>query len=98
MSSANFNIVSTVGQSSPLGYSSSGNYQLDPGYWYTLLLTLAVGDVNGDGAVNLEDVIMTLQIATGQSPASIFLEADVDGDGRVGLSEAIMILRKLGGL
>jgi hypothetical protein len=98
MSSVNFNLVSTVAQSSPLGYGSSGNYQLDPGYWYTVLIGFVIGDINGNGVADLEDVIIALQIVTGQSPASIFVEADVDGDGRIGIIETIMILRKLGGL
>ena len=56
------------------------------------------GDVNGDGAVNLKDVISALQVVTGQSPDSIMEVADVDGDGRIGLGEAVIILQKLGGI
>ena len=100
MSSENFNMVSTLGQPTVLGSGLSTNYISYPGFWHTLLLTLtiAVGDVNGDGAVNLEDVVMTLQIATGQTVESIYLEADANGDSRIGVAEAIMILRKLGDL
>jgi hypothetical protein len=100
MSSENFSMVSTLGQPTVLGNGLSPNYNSYPGFWHTLLLTLtiAVGDVNGDGAVNLEDVIATLQAATGQTVESIYLEADADGDGRIGIAEAIMILRKLGKL
>jgi len=100
MSSENFNMVSTLGQPTVLGNGLSSSYRSYPGFWQTLLLTLtiAVGDVNGDGTVNLEDVIATLQTATGQTVESINLEADADGDGRIGVAEAIMILRNLGGL
>ena len=98
MSSDNFSMISTLGQPTVLGKGSSASYNSYPGFWYTFLLTIAVGDVNGDGAVNLEDVIMTLQIVTGQTVESIYLEADADGDGRIGVAEAIMILRKLGGV
>jgi len=98
MSSDNFSMISTLGQPTVLGQGSSTSYNNYPGFWYTLLLTIAVGDVNGDGAVNLEDVIKALQAVTGQTVESIYLEADADGDGRIGVAEAIMILRKLGGV
>jgi len=98
MSSDNFTMVSTLGQPSSLGSGTSNSYRIDAGYWYTILLTLAVGDVNGDGIVNLKDVIATLQVVTGQTVESIYLEADADEDGRIGVAESIMILRKLGGL
>ena len=95
MSSNNYNLVSTLGQSTSIGNSSSTNYDLDAGFWYTMLLD-TVGDVNGDGVVNLKDVIAALQVVTGQSPATIIKEADADGDGKIGLSEAVHILLKLG--
>ncbi len=98
MSSANFSMVSTLGQPTALGHGSSGNYTIESGFFYTLILTIALGDVNGDGVVNLADVIEVLQVATGQTVESIFLEADIDGDGQIGLVEAIMALRKVGGL
>ena len=98
MSSGNFSMVSTLGQPTVLGNGISTSYSSYPGFLYTLLLTIAVGDVNGDGAVNLEDIIVTLQAVTGQTVESIYLEADADGDSRIGLVEAIMVLRKLGDL
>lgn len=95
MSSTNYHLISTSGQSSPLGSTSSGGYIINSGFWYTMLLG-TIGDVNGDGDVNLEDVIAALQIVTGQFPATIIKEADANGDGKIGLSEALYILRKLG--
>ncbi len=95
MSSTNHILVSTLGQPTSIGNSSSANYGLDAGFWYTILLD-TVGDVNGDGVVNLKDVIAALQVVTGQSPVTIIEEADADGDGKLGLIEALHILRKLG--
>lgn len=95
MSSTNYSLVSTLGQSTSIGNSSSTNYGLDAGFWYTMLLD-TVGDVNGDGVVNLKDVIAALQVVTGQSPAAIIKEADADADGKIGLSEALHILRTIG--
>ena len=97
MSSTNYHLVSTSGQSGSLGSTTSEGYRIDSGFWYTMLLD-TIGDINDDGDVNLEDVIAALQVVTGQSPATIIKEADADGDGKIGLSEAIIILRKLGGL
>lgn len=94
VSSTNYHLMSTIGQSSPIGNSSSTNHRIDAGFWYTVLLD-TVGDVNGDGLVNLEDVIAALQAVTGQSSITIFKEADADGDGKIGLSEALHILRKI---
>ena len=95
MSSTNYRLVGTLGQPTPIGNSSSTNYGLDAGFWYTMLID-TVGDVNGDGTVNLEDVIAALQVVTGQSLGSVIKEADADGDGKIGLSEALHILRRLG--
>jgi hypothetical protein len=95
MSSTNFRMVSTFGQPTVLGNGSSASYSSYPGFLYTLLLS-KVGDVNGDGLINLKDVIAALQVVTGQSLDSIMKEADVNGDGKIGLSEALFILRLLG--
>ena len=98
MSSASFSLVSTVGQSTPLGNGLSDNYRLDPGYWYTVLIGFVIGDINNDGVADLKDVIVALQIVTGQSTATIRLQADVNGDGYIGTAEAIAILLQLGNL
>lgn len=97
MSSANFSMLSTLGQPSALGSGSSTGYISYSGFLYTLLLTISMGDVNGDGSVNLKDVISALRVVTGQTVTSIYLEADADGDGHIGTAEAIMALRKLSG-
>ena len=56
-----------------------------------------IGDVNGDGIIDLQDVITALQITTGQSPATIMEQADMDGDGQIGIIEALLLLKQLGG-
>jgi hypothetical protein len=94
MSATNYRLVSTLGQPTPPGNSSSTNYNLNSGFWYTVLVN-AVGDVNGDSSINLADVIAALQVVTGQSPVTIIKEADADGDGKIGLSEALMVLLKI---
>lgn len=98
MSSTNFGMVSTLGQPTVLGDGPSINYRSYPGFLQTLLLATVKGDVNGDGVVNLEDVIAALQVVTGQTPETIVPQADGDGDGRIGVAEASMVLRKLSDL
>ncbi|MGD9974450.1 MAG: right-handed parallel beta-helix repeat-containing protein, partial [Desulfatirhabdiaceae bacterium] len=52
------------------------------------------GDVNHDGFVDLTDVLLLLQILTGQTPAeAVYADADVNGDGRLGMEEIIFILQ-----
>ncbi len=97
MSSTSFTMVSTLGQSTVLGHGSSDSYNSYPGFWYTLFI-IALGDINGDGTVGLEDVIAALQVVTGQTIESVFLQADLNGDGRIGVAEAIIIMRKVGNL
>ena len=95
MTSASYSLTATLGQSSALGVSSSTSYEIESGFWQTILFTI-IGDVNGDGFVDLKDVVTALQGLTGQSPAVIIKEADIDGDGYIGIGEAVMILRRIG--
>ena len=53
-------------------------------------------DINGDGEINREDVIVSLQVITNLSSSEIVKEADIDGDGKIGLQEALFILRTPG--
>ena len=55
-----------------------------------------MGNVKGDGDMDLKDVIIDLQTATGVSATNTFKEADMNGDGVIGVAEAIGILQKLG--
>jgi YD repeat-containing protein len=55
-------------------------------------VSLAIGDVNSDGVVDLSDAISSFQVATGIVPAQpLFKEADVDGDGKISLAEGMRI-------
>ncbi len=52
-----------------------------------------VGDVDGDGAVNMKDVLMLRKVLAGVETASGEF-ADVDGDGNVNMKD-ILLLRKI---
>jgi hypothetical protein len=65
-------------------------------YRFTLQPPL-MGDVSGNGEVNLEDAILALQVVSGFTPA-VTLTGDVNADNRIGLQEAIYILQTVSGL
>ena len=57
------------------------------------------GDLNFDGAVDLADAILALQLGAGSTPSSeVYVAADVNGDGSLGIAEAIFILQTIAGL
>ncbi len=54
------------------------------------------GDMDGDGAVDLEDAIVTLEIVRGYKAASVDqLKNDPTEDGNITIDDAIKILRDL---
>ena len=55
------------------------------------------GDINGDGQVTLEDVIMSLQVCS-SIDVVVAGTGDVNGDNRTGLAESIYALQKIAGL
>ena len=97
MSSTSYRLNSTSGQASALGTISSAGYVIDSGFWHTML-HLVVGDINGDGHVDLEDVISVLQVVTGQSITTVAKQADMNGNGKIEMVEALMLLKKLSDL
>ena len=57
------------------------------------------GDVNGDGKVDIMDLVLVLRIIGNlENTATIHLGADVDGDGKIGMGEAIHALQAAAGL
>jgi len=53
------------------------------------------GDVDGDGDIDLSDLIMVLKILSGHAVNGVNLKADVNGDGDIGEAEAVYILQSL---
>ncbi len=60
------------------------------------------GDISGDGMIGLDDAIMSVQIAVGESPPiladCLSKGADVNGDGKIGLEASIYVIQKVAGL
>lgn len=63
---------------------------------FTTSSTHQRGDVDGNGAVELADLVVSLQTAIGMRP-DVFRDADVNRDGKIGIPEAIYILQSLSG-
>ncbi|MCD6408459.1 hypothetical protein J7L87_05355, partial [bacterium] len=55
------------------------------------------GDINGDGGVDISDVILCLRMAIGLDPVNPEI-ADMNNDGTVDISDVILVLRKAIGL
>ncbi len=52
------------------------------------------GDINGDGAVDLSDVVNTLQVLSNDDVERIMRDADINNDGKIGLEELIYVLEQ----
>ena len=52
------------------------------------------GDVNRDNKIELNDVVFSLQILSGQNSGIQSIPVEVSGDGKVGAAESIYVLRK----
>ena len=55
------------------------------------------GDINGDGTIDISDVILCLRMAIGLDPVNLDL-ADMNNDGVIDISDVILVLRKAIGL
>ena len=57
------------------------------------------GDLDGNGALGLEDAILALRVLTRKaSGATVHSDHDPDHDGKIGLSDALYILQSLADL
>lgn len=59
---------------------------------------VVLGDIDNDGNVTLTDVVLGLQLATGQEPSgAVTTDADINGDGKIGMEEVLHALQKFSG-
>ncbi len=56
-----------------------------------------VGDLNGDGNLNLADIILGLKVSCGAdySPSNIVLDSEVTGDSIIGMDDVLYLLKTL---
>ncbi|HDR14687.1 MAG TPA: hypothetical protein ENN79_04210 [Desulfobacteraceae bacterium] len=95
MASENYVAGVTLGHTSGIGRSSSSSYDVQAGFWFSVLMK---GDVNGDGIIDLADLVLSFQLLAGMSPSDVHRGADVNADGKIGLAETVFILGKAAGL
>lgn len=57
-----------------------------------------LGDLDGDGSINLTDAILGLRITAGFKSPDINARADVNGDAKIGMTDVVYILQKTAGL
>ena len=55
------------------------------------------GDINGDGNVDLMDIITGLKAMAGYSGISVNLDSDVNSDGKVGMPEVLFGIKTISG-
>ncbi|MFW6373968.1 MAG: hypothetical protein ACOC3W_09745, partial [Thermodesulfobacteriota bacterium] len=53
---------------------------------------ILIGDITGEGSVDLADAVSALQVAAGMTPSGVTADGDIDDDGRIGIEEAIYAL------
>ena len=88
MNSGNYQMNSTLGQPTPLIDGDviplSTNYELYPGFWYTL--PVMEGNLDGDCDVDRDD--LDILLGHRNQPASECAECDLDGDGTITVLDA----------
>ncbi|MCK4734596.1 MAG: hypothetical protein KAT65_19225 [Methanophagales archaeon] len=97
MDSASYAMRSTAGQI--IGLSSSDNYQLGAGYWYSVeeYKPKKCGDVapypSGDGVVNMEDVMRLLNHVGNPGKFPVYeWSGDCKCDGGINMGDVVLLL------
>lgn len=80
---------------SVIGTSQSTNYQLQMGYWYGGK-PFVCGDVNGNGKVELTDIVylITFLYKFGPAPDPLYC-ANTNGDGNVNVADIVYLVSYL---
>jgi hypothetical protein len=86
--------VSSGGQSSAIGLSQSGNYAARAGYVYAA--SIKRGDANGDGIVNVGDIVYLVSYLYKGGPEPTPEEAgDVNRDGIINVGDIVYLVSYL---
>jgi len=77
--------------------TSNGKFSYEQETPFTL--SVARGDMDWSGFLELKDAVLSLQVSAGLPLSStVYIESDADGDGKLGIDEAIYILEKVAGV
>ena len=96
-SSQNFNLISIVGEAAPDEISSNPNNEVGSGfkYMYTSFGRGEMGDINGDGTIDVLDLVrgvnIILQIPPPPTPLELWA-ADCNGDGVIDVLDLIAMV------
>jgi hypothetical protein len=92
--------MSTLGQPTAIGPSTSTSYKNYAGFWYTLPQPQEgcyyLGDLNCDDVIDISDVILELRLALQLDPPKSC--SDINADTMVDISDVILTLRMALGL
>ena len=98
--STGYSLISTTGQPTAIGISTSLNYKNYAGFWYTIAFPQAacyyLGDINCDNLIDISDVILVLRLALQLDPPKPC--SDINADTMVDISDVILTLRMALGL
>lgn len=90
LSSNQFLLLNSLGQP-PIGESNGGKFSMGNGYWY-LFQSFIAGDINGDGVVDIADVVYIANYILKSGPApKPFWAGDVNCDTWINLSDPIYL-------
>jgi hypothetical protein len=91
-SSASFQSTATVGETAT-GPISSPSYQMSQGFWDDLGDNYICGDANGDGSVDISDVVYLIAYIFSGGSAPVPLAAgDANNDTTVDISDAVYLI------
>ena len=62
------------------------------------IYVISPGDINHDGRVNLEDVLLSLQVCAGTDESVVYTDTEINSDGKIGIQEVIYILQVVAGM
>jgi hypothetical protein len=89
---------------SVIGKDAAGNWQAEVDATTASWTVVCKGNLNGDDAVDLADVMTALKALAGVDTSGLIRPdyetsgADINGDGKVGVAEVLYMLQELGGL
>lgn len=67
--------------------------------YVSVINNILIGDVNGDGLVNIADVVCLINyILTGDETNIILANADLNGDGSINISDAVALVNIILGM